>query len=66
MEKLRILKGLLRVWNKGVFGDIRIKKEIIAKIDKIDKIDAFLLEGPFDYGLTEERFSLKRKSRGGD
>lgn len=57
MEKLRILKGLLRVWNKEVFGDIRIKKEIIAKIDKID---AFLLEGPFDYGLIEERFSLKR------
>lgn len=35
MEKLRILKGQLSVWNKEVFGDIQFNKKIIARIDEI-------------------------------
>lgn len=56
MEKLRALKGQLKRWNKEVFGDIRIKKEIVARIDEIDALD---LEGFVDNVLKEERFSLK-------
>lgn len=57
MEKLKCLKGKLKVWNREVFGDIRLKKnEVTARIDEIDTIE---LEGPLERGLKEERVSLK-------
>ncbi|KAL5566826.1 hypothetical protein UlMin_029990 [Ulmus minor] len=38
MEKLRVLKEYIKVWNKEIFGDTRIiKKEVVDKIDEIDK-----------------------------
>ncbi|KAL5583298.1 hypothetical protein UlMin_015740 [Ulmus minor] len=38
MEKLRALKEYIKVWNKEIFGDTRIiKKEVVDKIDEIDK-----------------------------
>ena len=58
MEKLKSIKGKLRVWNKAVFGDIWAKeKEIVARIHDIDNLE---LNGPLVNGLVEERFSLKR------
>ena len=52
MEKLRALKSKLRVWNKEVFGDILVKKEIIKRIEKID---AFELDVPLGGSLKGER-----------
>ncbi|KAL5580279.1 hypothetical protein UlMin_012721 [Ulmus minor] len=38
MEKLRALKEYIKVWNKETFRDTRIiKKEVVDKIDEIDK-----------------------------
>ena len=38
MEKLRVLKEYIKVWNTEIFGDTRIiKKEVVDKIDEIDK-----------------------------
>ncbi|KAL5543130.1 hypothetical protein UlMin_010840 [Ulmus minor] len=38
MEKLKVLKEKIKVWNKEVFGDTRIiKKEVVGKIVEIDK-----------------------------
>ncbi|KAA0038289.1 hypothetical protein E6C27_scaffold270G001500 [Cucumis melo var. makuwa] len=54
MEKLRALKGNIKVLNGEVFGDIRIKKkEIIARIDTLE------LEVPLDMALKGESDNLK-------
>lgn len=45
------------MWNREVFGDIRIrKKEILARIDEIDALE---LEGPLVSPLKGERDALK-------
>ena len=56
MEKLRALKDQLIGWNRDVFGDVCIKKELIARIDEVDALE---LGGPLNIALKEERFSLK-------
>ncbi|TYK14181.1 uncharacterized protein E5676_scaffold8046G00050 [Cucumis melo var. makuwa] len=57
MGKLTCLKGKFKVWIIEVFGDIRLKKkEVTARIDEIDTIEA---EGLLERGLKEERISLK-------
>lgn len=49
MEKLRALKGNLKVWSREAFRNIRTKKKnIIARIDEIDTLE---LEGPLDSSL---------------
>ena len=38
IEKLKVLKEKIKVWNKEVFGDTRIiKKEVVGKIVEINK-----------------------------
>ena len=37
-----------------MFGNIRVKKEIVARIGEIDN---FELDGPLENDLIEERFS---------
>ncbi|KAL5563761.1 hypothetical protein UlMin_033508 [Ulmus minor] len=59
MEKLRVLKDKLQVWNKEVFGDTRIiKKEVVEKIAGLDKKEEMT---QLDVGERELRLSLKNQ-----
>lgn len=58
MGKLRRLQGNLKVWNRDVFGDIRLrKKEILGRIEEIHCLE---LGGPLERSLRVEREDLKR------
>lgn len=59
MEKLRVLKDKIQVWNKEVFGDIRIsKKEVAEKIVGLDKKEEMT---QLDVGERELRLSLRKQ-----
>lgn len=57
MGKLRDLKGVLKSWNREVFGDVKIKKQEILK--KIEEIDQKEVDGLLDQALKAERDGLK-------
>lgn len=57
MGKLRDLKGVLKSWNREVFGDVKIKKQEILK--KIEEIDEKEVDGLLDQALKAERDGLK-------
>lgn len=51
------MQGKLKIWNRKVFGEIRLqKKELLAKIRGIDEFD---LEGLVDDSLKAERDSFE-------
>lgn len=51
------MQGKLKIWNRKVFGEIRLqKKELLAKIRRIDEFD---LEGLVDDSLKAERDSFE-------
>ena len=57
MGKLKCLRGELKVWNKEVFGDMRLgNKQVIAKNNEIDNLGS---ESSLKRDLKEERVSLK-------
>ncbi|KAL5572566.1 hypothetical protein UlMin_022163 [Ulmus minor] len=59
MEKLRVLKDKIKVWNKEVFGDTRIiKKEVVEKIADLDKKEEMR---QLDVGERELRLSLRNQ-----
>lgn len=59
MEKFRLLRRVLKSWNREVFGDVKVKEqEILNKINVIDLKD---LEGPLDVPLKGEFAKLIRK-----
>ena len=59
MKKLRFVKDKLKVWNKEVFGDLRVRKGIILK--EIEEIDKEELEGSSSLSLLSKKVQLKNE-----
>ncbi|KAL5537608.1 hypothetical protein UlMin_044784 [Ulmus minor] len=59
IEKLRVLKENIKVWNKEIFRDTRIiKKEVVDRIVEIDNKEGFQL---LDVGERELRVRLRNQ-----
>lgn len=57
MGKLRVLRGILRPWNKEVFSDVKTRKQEI--LNKSEELDPKEVEGFLDPALERERDTLK-------
>ena len=61
MKKLKFVKSKLKVWNKGVFGDLRERKSTFTlDIERIDRLEQ---EGNLSQDLIALR-NLRRKELG--
>ena len=55
VEKLKVLKGFLKVWNKNVFGNLELKKiEALNQVAAWDVVESSRPLIPDEFGIREE------------
>ena len=62
MKRLQKIKSRLKIWNKEVFGDLRLMEATLN--DRLKELDRFESSGNWSDNLRDERVNLKKELNG--